>query len=501
MKVALDRYLYAAARGADHREAVRAAAEALAGNPWEVVAKAGALARAVRRVAERDLGVTADLYVTTPDGRNAIAVVQQGQPFPAFDGHGRRLRGAFDTPMDLARRVVRSAARSVEGHATSGLDPACGTGSFLVALHEQGVRDIYGSDLDETALAVASVAVPSAKLSVADALSHGPEVDLVVGNPPFVPPEHQDKDLRQLLRRRFPWLRGRFDLVVPFAATAVDRVRPGGAAGLVVPFPALVQPYGTTLRRRWLERHRVATLVGPMPFPGASVEVGVIILQADRGPADLPSGIAPDELLRLENAPLDPALAPGDVDLVEVVRRHTVPLGDLAWIDTGLVAHGEGHGKAALIHDLPGPGRVPYADARQFFAGERKWLEYAPHKMHRPKSPALFEPPKVVVQRLRGRGPVRAAVDRAGTYVGHTCTVIVPRDPRLDVDRICALVTSPIVDALVRIERGQRLDLYPRDVMGIPVPRAWLEDPRAPLERAFGLNELHVQRLMSMGPR
>src|SRR5262249_24988785 len=142
-----------------------------------------------------------------------------------------------------------------------------------------------------------------------------------------------------------------------------------------------------------------------------------------------------------------------------------------------------------------------YADARQFFSGQRRWLEYKPAQMHRAKSPGLFEPAKIVVQRLRGRGPVRAAVDRSGTYVGHTCTVVVPRDPGLDLDRLCALITSPSVDALVRIERGQRLDLYPRDVAAIPVPAAWLSDPRIGLERAYGLEDGHVQRLMAMGPR
>ncbi|MEQ1567064.1 MAG: hypothetical protein ABMA64_15605 [Myxococcota bacterium] len=501
MNEALDRYLRAAANGQDHRTAVRAAAEQVARNPWDVVAHAGTLARAQRSVADHDLGLTSTLAVVDVDTRSAVARISRGQPFPSLDTAGRRTRGAFDTPMDLARRVVRAAIRSVDGPVRTGLDTACGTGAFLLAMVEAGVTEVFGTDLDEAALEVAAIAVPKARLAKQDALRHGQRVDLLCGNPPFVPPERQDKGLRTELRRRFPWLRGRFDLVIPFAATAVDRVRPGGAVGLVLPFPALVQPYGTVLRRRWIARHRVATLVGPMPFPGVAVEVGVIVLQVDRGPAPLPSGLTPEELLRLEAAPLDPTLAPGDVALVEHVRARSEPLGSLALVDTGLVAHGPEGGKAALIHDLPGPGRVPYADAREFFLGQRRWLDYKPRVMHRPKSPELFEPPKLVLQRIRGRGPVRAAVDRNGVYVGHTCTVVVPRDPRLDLDRLCALVTSPLVDAVVRIERGQRLDLYPRDVASIPVPVAWLADPTLPLEQAFELTPEQARRLQNVGPR
>ena len=501
MNEALESYLKAAAQGEDHISAVRAAAERLSKSPWDVVYSAGALARAKRRVARRDLGLTAHLTAVEPDARNAVARISQGQPYPEADNDGRRGRGAFDTPMDLARRVVRAAIRAAAGPVRTGLDPACGTGAFLLAMSEVGLPEVFGTDLDEVALEVARVAVPKAVLGREDALRHGPAVDVVCGNPPFVPPERQDKALRRELQLRFPWLKGRFDLVIPFAATAVDRVRPGGASGLVLPFPALVQPYGSTLRRRWVARHRIQTLHGPMPFPGVAVEVGVVVITADKGPAPLPSGITPEELLRLENVPLDPTLQPGDVDLVDQVRARSVPLGTLSFIDTGLVAHGPLGGKEMLIFDTPGVGRVPYADAREFFSGQRRWLEYRPSDMHRAKTPALFEGPKLVVQRLRGRGPVRVAVDRSGTYVGHTCTVVVPKDRRVDLDRLCALLGSPLVDGLVRIERGQRLDLYPRDVASIPIPTAWLDNPSMPVDLAYGLRPDQVQRLFAVAPR
>ncbi len=496
MQEALDAYLDAVVRGGDHVSATRRAAEAVTGQgPWAVVQMAGRLARSRLIVAQEDLGLTAALKVVAPTARSAIVRVDRGQLFPAYDAAGRAGRGAFDTPVDMARRVVRAALRSVEGELVTGLDTACGTGAFLLAMTEAGVPEVYGTDLDEAALEVARVAVPGARVLQDDALRHGPIVDLLCGNPPYVPPELQDRELRLELRRRFPWLHGRFDLVVPFAAVAMDRVRPGGAAGFVLPFPAMVQPYGATLRRRWVERHRIVELNGPMSFPGVAVDVALVVLQACRGPHALPSGVAPEELLWLDTVPLDPALLPGDVDLVESVRARCGRLGELATVDTGLVAHGPGGGKAVLVHDEPGEGRRPYADAKEFFAGERKWIDYVPKRMHRPKSPDLFEPPKLVVQRIRGRQPIKAAVDRSGVYVGHTCTVVVPTDPRLDLDALQALVCNPLVDGFLRIERGQRLDLYPRDVASIPVSQAWLEDPSRPLGECWGLAPEQVARL------
>lgn len=502
MKQALDAYLERFGRDGDHRAAVIAAAEAVAARPWDVVQQAGLLARCTTATAEKDVGVTAQLRVTAPDHPNAVTIVPSGAPYPTLKHPGRRSRGAFDTPVEMARRVVSYAMSASEPRPTTGLDPACGTGAFLVAMEEAGVPDIRGADLDETALAVAQIAVPRAKLAVSDALHGGEEVDLVVGNPPFVPPERQDKALRQELRRRFPWLHGRFDLVVPFAAVAVDRCRTGGIVGLVLPAPAMVQPYGAVLRRRWVQRHRIVEIAGPHPFPGASVDVVLLVMQTGVGPRPLPAyGVQPEELLQLEAVPFNADLVPGDIDLVRKIREKSIPLGDLAVVDTGLVAHGPGGRRERLVHDEPGPGRVPYADARDFFTGRVRWLEYDPPQMHRPKRPDLFEKPKIVVQRLRGDGLVRAAVDDKGVYVGHTCTVVVPKAGAPPIERLLDLVKSPLVDGIVRIERGERLDLYPRDVASFPVPRKWLENPSVAPEKAWGIGAREVAQLMRYARR
>ena len=500
MKRVLQAYLDAAGTGADHGGAVVAAAQAVADAPWDVVAKAGCLARGQQVVATRDIGLTEALRVVSPTHRQAVVRVEQGQPYPGLDRHGRRKKGAFDTPRDMARRVVQTTVAACEGRPQRGLDPACGTGAFLVAMDEAGIPEIVGTDLDPVALAVAQVAVPRAQLALRDGFLPGEPVDVLCGNPPYVPPERQSKAHRAELRRRFPWLRGRFDLVIPFCAAAVERTRRGGGLGLVLPSAALVQPYGAELRRAWLTAHRIVALSQPEPFPGASVEVVQLVLRVGAEPAPLPgNGVQPSELLQLTNAPLNPKLRPGDVALAQRIRSDSVPLGSLAIVDTGVVAHGPDGGKARLLHDQPGPGRVPFADAKGFFSGVRRWLDYDPSRMHRAKTPALFEGPKIVIQRLRGRGALRAAVDRSGLYLGHTCTVVVPRPDCPPLEPLLDWIRSPVVTAITRIERGERLDFYPRDVASIPVPKAWLRERNcAPIE-ALGLSVKEMARLEELG--
>ncbi|MBN1334847.1 MAG: hypothetical protein JXB39_02695 [Deltaproteobacteria bacterium] len=497
-------YLRTAAAGADHVGACTAAAEAAwdasGADPWRVLEAAGPLARAGRGIAETDQGLDARLRPVPPGDPRALVQVPSGAPLPVPDPYGRRARGAFDTPPDLAREAVARGLAAARGPVRCAVDPGCGPGAFLAALEEAGVVEVVGEDLDEAALAVARVVAPGARVVRRDGLTPGDPADLAVGNPPFVPPERQERAARRALAARFPWLHGRFDLSVPFAAAAVERVRSGGAAALVLPAPLLVQPYGRALRRIWLTRHRIVHVGASRPFPGASVRVAILALTVDAGPGPVaPWGVPASEVLALADAPILPGLEPGDASILAWIRARSIHLGDLARVDTGTVAHGPGHRRDDLVHDAPKPGRKPWVDAADLVAGCRRWIDWVPDRMHRPKDLDLFAPPKILVGRIAGRGPVRVWLDEEDTIAGHTCIVIRPRDGRVPPARLCDLLADPRVRGILRLERGARLDLYPHDVRDLPVPRAWLEDPTLDLGEAWNLAPSAEARLLGAG--
>ncbi len=496
MESALQAWVRSAALHGDAVRAAEAAAEAVAANPWDVVQIAGALARAEMQSAPHDLGLTPNFRQRPVHHPNVVIRIEKGAPFPSWDAQGKKHRGAFDTPSIMARETVRMALEAAQIPVRSGLDPACGTGAFLVALSEAGIKLAQGFELDERAAIVAQIAAPSATVVVGDGFTLPGSADVVVGNPPFIPPERQDKALRTRLKQVHPWLRGRFDIAVPFAATAVQRTHTQGGTALVLPASLMTQPYGLTLRQRWLQEHHIRSITHQTPFPGAAVQVVSLSLTKDAGPAPLPRhGVPAQSVLSLQAAPLNPQLRPGDPELVARIRSRSVPLGTVATVDTGVVSHGSKGGKAALVHDTPTPERVPYVDARDLIDNKTRWLDYQPEVMHRAKSPALFEQPKVLVQRLRGRGPIRAWVDRSGLYAGHTLTVIRPDTDTITPETIYALITDPLIDGLIRIENGSRLDLYPKDIRGIPIPKCWRENPELPLAEAWGLTKAEIDRL------
>lgn len=368
------------------------------------------------------------------------------------------------------------------GSRSSALDPCCGSGALLLALSEVGVGELHGIEVDPVVAEVARVAVPEAQIVVGDALSvELPPVELVVANPPFVAPEAQDKAQRVALRRQFAWLKGRFDLSVPILGRHL-----APELALVCPISVLRQGYGEPLRARWMQRYRLHHLGPDERFPGAAVDVALVVLR--EGPDALSLA-----LQRLPACPLDPAVGRAEVELALRIRGDHATLGAFCEVDTGVVSHGPLGPKSRLLHDEPGQGRVPYVDAMDLKRGRRRWLDYRPAEMHRPKRAELFEGPKLLVQRVGGPA---VYLDRQGLYAGHTLTVVRPlAGCPYTLEQLKSLVESPLLRGLVRIEHGARLDLYPKDVRSLPVPAGW---PRQPLLEALGLSAHEGDRLTAL---
>jgi len=159
----------------------------------------------------------------------------------------RRAQGAFYTPPDLVGWILD---RALPGARTV-LDPACGTGHFLVAAARRlGVRAVHGSDLDPEAVRIARArlraldpTVPAAVLArqvvVADGLTvwQGRSFDAVVGNPPFLGQLRRRSAGRSEEHRR--GLGAYTDTSAVFLRHALDLAAPGGTVALVQPISVL----------------------------------------------------------------------------------------------------------------------------------------------------------------------------------------------------------------------------------------------------------------------
>lgn len=210
----------------------------------------------------------------------------------------RRSRGAFYTPPDLVAWVLDRALTSSTARV---LDPACGTGHFLVAAARRlgDVRAVHGSDLDPEAVRIARLrlqaedpSVPpgeiEARVRVADGLTAwadpavGAGFDAVVGNPPFL----------GQLKRRTAGQRGGLgaytDTSAAFLHRALGLAAPGGTVALVQPLSVLGARDAGPVRAAAAAAGAVTDLwVADRPvFRGTTVLacVPVVRIGADGGP-------------------------------------------------------------------------------------------------------------------------------------------------------------------------------------------------------------------------
>jgi SAM-dependent methyltransferase len=250
----------------------------------------------------------------------------------------RHSLGEYYTPDWLARHVLDQVGYAGQAEARL-LDPACGSGTFLVAairrlratLGSGGpgalaiiLKNVVGVDLHPLAAAsaranylmaiadlLADAEEPEIPVYTCDAILDGPGpavvrdgFDYVVGNPPWIAWDNLPKDYRgataplwqryglfSLSGREARHGGGKKDLAMLMLYVAADRyLRSGGRLGMVIP-QTLFQTKGAGdgFRRfrlgpdgDWLGVQRVDDLVAVRPFGNVANRAGTIVLEKGR---------------------------------------------------------------------------------------------------------------------------------------------------------------------------------------------------------------------------
>jgi hypothetical protein len=281
------------------------------------------------------LDATAGPATRAAAGRDGVAGLA-GQ-WPVLAGPGaRRVAGAWYTPTSVVDHLTALALAppgggdDAPGRSGGVVDPACGTGAFLVAAARTvaarsarsvadvlGAGEVRGVERDPVAAALcrlvlaeaAGAPVPDEVVVVADALRDpwplDRELDAVVGNPPFLSPLNlltaPDGEARAGRRARFgEAAAGAYtDAAALFMLLALDVVRAGGRIALVQPLSFLGARDTAGVRAALARRATLVALWDAGPggaFPGTDARPCAPVVEVGppaAGPCARATGVPP----------------------------------------------------------------------------------------------------------------------------------------------------------------------------------------------------------------
>lgn len=142
----------------------------------------------------------------------------------------RAALGQFFTPRSLREELLFKLPRF---HRPKVLDPACGTGEFLLSAREYFVDpELYCWEIDPELAEIARRLVPEARIEVVDSLRKPfkEEFDVVVGNPPYF----EFKPDKAIAEKYREVIKGRVNIYALFIYLGVKVLKPGGYLAYVV---------------------------------------------------------------------------------------------------------------------------------------------------------------------------------------------------------------------------------------------------------------------------
>ncbi|MCD6413435.1 MAG: N-6 DNA methylase [Elusimicrobia bacterium] len=143
----------------------------------------------------------------------------------------RKSMGQYFTPRSIVERLLTKLPKRRN---VKVLDPACGTGEFLLAAGKyfKGAK-MCGWEIDKKLIDIARKVVPSAELKLTDALLErfSGKFDFVIGNPPYY-----EFSPAESVREKYGFLfNGRVNIFALFVKLGLDLLKKGGYLAYVLP--------------------------------------------------------------------------------------------------------------------------------------------------------------------------------------------------------------------------------------------------------------------------
>ena len=191
----------------------------------------------------------------------------------------RKSLGQYFTPKSIREALLNKLPKGIKNPKV--LDPACGTGEFLLTAKKYFKNsEIHGWDIDENLIKISKKLVPESHLKNMDSLLNNDcgKFDFIIGNPPYFEfnPSHEIKNKFKEV------INGRVNIFSLFIYQGLKWLKDGGYLAYVVPPSMNNGAYFQKLRRFIVENSNIEylhILKDPKLFNGALQSTMLLILK------------------------------------------------------------------------------------------------------------------------------------------------------------------------------------------------------------------------------
>lgn len=280
----------------------------------------------------RDFVIELDEQNLTQFDSDVIGRIYEG----VIPSDRRKEMGEYYTPPSICDLICRL---TIEEASNSVLDPACGSGGFLVSAYnrkhelfpeEQGSHDVIldqvmGVDINRfpahlsainLALQDLSEHTENVNVEVSDFFNVAPdtqrfgrvvagaggaewetgdingtvgEFDAVIGNPPYIRGRSLDLDHKDVIREHLSevdaeWMTRKMDIYGYFITHATSFLKDGGRLGFIISDRWLDTQYGTDLQRFLLENYKIKAVIkfNRQAFQDALVGSTILVIEKEK---------------------------------------------------------------------------------------------------------------------------------------------------------------------------------------------------------------------------
>lgn len=341
--------------------------------------------------------------------------------------------------------------------------------------------------------------------------------DVVIGNPPYVRAENIDKKQREYFiskNSKYSKTFGRFDLYIVFNELGIQILKPNGILSYIFPSSFFNQNY-SSLQRDWLLNEvnltEIVDLSNIDVFKGVAVETAIIIVKNEPKSEFLfcnkPNNeaefiqntkvrIKKDIFNNLPNQTFRADLDDTTISLLLKIRESSNLVDDFCYTVIGAVPHNSSTGasKDRLISlDCNKPSCKKYLEGknvnRYSINWDKRFIDYIPEEMHRPKFPELFENEKLLVRNISTTEGILATYDNDFYYVNDTMSVLILWEKLVNVNQkgvkatenqikhskdvdlkyLIALINSRLINYYYKKVLSSNLHVYPEAIRNLPI--------------------------------